>query len=171
MNTLDFGYIMEQDPCWFERYSLKCPYCNGRNSRCSKCNGREPDVVYHEAYEVDLKDDLEKARKFAWDHGFSIIDHNKKYYLVMLMCGQDFTWEVHYTRYKLQGRLDFEDVIECLNSCGYVFLDKPQRNELCRYFRRYINKKCFNRMFQMNLHNLRTVFKKLNTSLKAFKNL
>jgi len=53
----------------------------------------------------------------------------------MGMCGQDCTWIIQYTRWKLQGYLHVEDCQRCLGSGGHVFLRDKERQELCAYIK------------------------------------
>jgi len=113
---------------------------------CEQCSDGQFEVMWNTAYEVKVWDDYldvdrdspewQEAYKLAWDNGFCLIEHGTKQYLLMGMCGQDCTWLIHYTRWKLQGFLDLEDCQQCIGSGGYVFLrDQEKRRELCEYIR------------------------------------
>lgn len=135
----------------------KCPECDGTGYwACNDCDGTAKTyceccdegyfaVMWNTAFEVQVWDDFldvernsakwQDSYKFAWDMGFCLIEHGRKRYLLMGMCGQDCTWIIHYTRWKLQGFLDQEDCYQCIGSGGYVFLPQGKRHELCEYMK------------------------------------
>lgn len=112
---------------------------------CEHCTEGYFEVMWNTAFEVKVWDDYldvdhgdskwNEAYKFAWDMGFCLIEHGRKRYLLMGMCGLDCTWIIHYTRWKLQGFLDDDDCYQCLGSGGYVFLSDERRRELCEYIK------------------------------------
>jgi len=124
-----------------------CKDCGGEGEiYCEQCSDGHFEVMWNTAYEVKVWDDWldvdrsspkwKKAYKLAWDNGFCLIEHRCKQYLLMGMCGQDCTWLIHYTRWKLQSFLDEEDCQQCIGSGGYVFLrDQEKRRELCEYIK------------------------------------
>ena len=101
--------------------------------------------MWNTAFEVKVWDDWldvdrnspkwQEAYKLAWDLGFCLIEYGRKRYLLMGMCGQDCTWILQYTRWKLQGYLDEEDCRKCIASGGHVFLRDQERQELCEYLK------------------------------------
>jgi len=104
------------------------------------------DVIWNTAYEVDVPYTCtagcmaggyyEDLRKKALQFGFLLIEHGQRYWLVMLSCGQDNTWRIHYTRYVIQGYLELEDIEACLGNYGaHVFLEGEEKRKLLAYFK------------------------------------
>lgn len=161
MNTLDFGEIMER-PDWFEDYDIYCPYCEGEGTvecpycwgedeaceecygdgtvECAHCTDGMFEIVWNVAFGVALSGSMgwDEAYKFAWDMGFLLIEHGNfaEKYLVAGMAGLDFTWILHYTRWRIQGFLEQEAYERLLTSGGHVFLDLGRKLELIEYLKR-----------------------------------
>ena len=123
-----------------------CEDCDGAgNILCEHCTDGYFEVMWNTAFEVKVWDDFrdvdrnsdewKAAYKLAWDLGFCLIEHGQQRYLLMGMCGQDCTWIIQYTRWKLQGFLEQEDCHQCISSGGYVFLPQGKRHELCEYIK------------------------------------
>ncbi len=144
------GQIDDQEcaKCDGEGY-WACEDCDGSGPvHCEHCSEGTFEVYWNMAFEVKVRHDWldvdrdgdkwKEAHKLAWDMGFCLIEHGQLRYLLMGMCGQDCTWLIHYTRWKLQGFLDLEDCYQCLGSSGHVFLHEPKRQELCRYVKGHL---------------------------------
>lgn len=125
---------------------LICDDCDGSGTTvCEECSDGRFEVMWNTAFEVKVWDDFrdvdrssaewKEAYKLAWDLGFCLIEHGQQRYLLMGMCGQDCTWIIQYTRWKLQGFLHEDDCQRCIGSGGYVFLRDKERHELCAYIR------------------------------------
>jgi len=103
---------------------------------CEECSGGGTfEIMWNTAFLVEPIRDLENAKKVAWDNGFCLIEHNHKFYLLMGMCGSDFTWVIHYARWLIQGKwLSQDDIISCLSDYGaHVFLHGDAKKEFLKY--------------------------------------
>ena len=131
--------------------------------------------MWNTAFEVKVWDDYQdvdrssdkwkEARKLAWDLGFCLIEHGQQRYLLMGMCGQDCSWIIQYTRWKLQGFLDQEDCDQCLGSGGYVFLGDEKRHKLCEYIKtRLTPPEAYAKNYECNIARLESIIQKFDKS-------
>jgi hypothetical protein len=104
--------------------------------RCD-CSEGHFEVMWNTGYEVDPHMGFEAARKMAWKLGFLLIEHEDEHYLLSGGCGYDFTWQLHYCRFKLQGNFLPRETIDDLLSTwgGHVFLRGAEKRELLEYIR------------------------------------
>jgi hypothetical protein len=102
--------------------------------RCDECTEGMFEVMWNTAFGVEIgRTGVDDPAKFAFSMGFCLINHHGSSYLLMGSCGQDNTWRIHYTRWKIQGYLDREDIRYCLGSGGHVFLHGEQKVEFIKY--------------------------------------
>lgn len=119
---------------------IPCKECHGDGEvYCEHCVNGMFDILWNTAFSVSLSGSMgwAEARRFAWDRGFLLIEHGNfaEKYLVAGMAGLDFTWILHYTRWKIQGFLEQEDYRDLLTSGGHVFLSLDEKLELAEYLK------------------------------------
>lgn len=110
---------------------------------CDECTDGnvDMDVVWNTAFEVDLPyscssgSAYQDMRRLTLSLGFLLIEQGGRHYLVMLSCGQDNTWRIHYTRWLLQDKfLELGDCEACLSNWGaHVFLHGEAKKEFLAY--------------------------------------
>jgi len=126
---------------WVEDFSVEdvCDNCDAE-IECEECTEGYFEIMWNTAFGVDLRyrGDWKEKKKLAWELGFLLIRLRDEDWLLMGCCGLDYTWGIHYTRWKLQGYLDTEDINSCLSSGGYVFVSQEQKEEMCNYFKKTI---------------------------------
>lgn len=126
----------------------ECPKCGNdmiqvdeEGVSCEECGGQGMfEVMWNTAFSINLpfNANREEVRKFLWDHGFCLIDHKGKDYMLMGSCGADMTWRIHWVRWKVSEHLSKEEVYDCLGSGGYCFLRDEEIAEMCEYFKTVI---------------------------------
>lgn len=152
-----------------------CEDCDGSEAYCEHCSDGYFEVMWNTAFEVKVWDNYldveynsakwQEAYKLAWDMGFCLIEHGRKRYLLMAMCGLDCTWLIHYTRWKLQGFLDIEDCQQCIGSGGYVFLTKGKHLPLCEYIKgRLTTPEAYAKSYERDIAKLEHIIQEFDKS-------
>ena len=108
---------------------------------CEECTDGRFEIMWNTGFEVSVRGDFDTARKKAWEHGFLLVEYppqSRDYWLLAGGCGYDFSWQLAYCRWKVQGWLSPDERANVLGTGGHVFLHGEALQEFLAYLKTYL---------------------------------
>ncbi|MBU2527643.1 MAG: hypothetical protein KKC03_13690, partial [Bacteroidetes bacterium] len=108
---------------------------------CEECTEGRFEIMWNTGFEVEVHGNFDDKRMTAWKHGFLLVEYprdSNDHWLLAGGCGYDFSWQLAYCRWKVQGWLSPDERSDVLCSGGHVFLHGEKKHEFLAYLKEYI---------------------------------